>query len=240
MPSSKLRSSVPACRSLRRFPFRSIPSASPPAWPPSGSGTLFARVSCMRALAAPASCASAARAPDCAREAAGATRLSVPAGAFCGPSHCFPAQKSERRPRKPNERRKPLSMAAQTGPCRASPAASASAQAGRFMNDPCNVSWIVMFLMPPPKLCGSVPAYRLLRRVPLHSVRAAAGLGAPRRRDPFCARILRARPCPPARVSAGAVRAADCARETEGARLPFVPAGAFFGPSPCFPAQKSG
>ncbi len=66
-----------------------------------------------------------------------------------------------------------------------------------------------------------------------------AGLATLKRRDPFCARILRARPRLPARVSAGAVRAPDCARETEGARLPFVPAGAFFGPSPCFPAQKS-
>ena len=77
------------------------------------------------------------------------------------------------------------------------------------------------------------------RSVPLHSVRAAAGLGAPSGGTVF-ARVSCVRACARPRAScAGAVRAPDCARETPDARLPFVPAGAFFGPSHCFPAQKS-
>ncbi len=97
MPSPKLCGSVPAYRSLRRVSFRSIPSAPLPAWSPRGGGTLFARVSCVRARARPrASCAGAVRAPDCARETAGACPPFVPAGAFFGPSHCFPAQKSRK------------------------------------------------------------------------------------------------------------------------------------------------
>ncbi len=96
MPPPKLCGSVPAYRSLHRVPFRSIPSA-PPAWTPPCGGTLFARVSCVRARARQcASCAGAVRAPDCARETAGALLSSPPAGAFFGPSHCFPAQKSRK------------------------------------------------------------------------------------------------------------------------------------------------
>ena len=80
---------------LRRVPFRSCPSAPPPAWATPSGGTVFARVSCVRACARPrASCAGAVRAPDCARETPDARRPFVPAGAFFGPSHCFPAQKS--------------------------------------------------------------------------------------------------------------------------------------------------
>ena len=61
-----------------------------------------------------------------------------------------------------------------------------------------------------------------LHRVPFRR-RAAPG-----RRDPV-SRVSRVRLRP--RVGAGAVRAPDCARETADARLPSVPAGAFFGPS---------
>ena len=61
------------------------------------AGPIFARVSCVRAPArAGASCAGAVRAPDCARETEDARLPSVPAGAFFGPSHCFPAQKSRK------------------------------------------------------------------------------------------------------------------------------------------------
>ena len=76
------------------------------------------------------------------------------------------------------------------------------------------------------------------RSVPLQSVAAAAGLGALKPAGP----LLRAyRAGAPARVMRRrAFRAPDCAREAEGARLPPVPAGAFFGPSHCFPAYKSG
>ena len=102
MPSPMLCGSVPAYRSLRRVPFHSMPSAPPPAWAPPGGGTLFARVSCLRACARPrASCAGAVRAPDCARETADAPVPSAPAGAFCGPSHCFPAEKRKGGPREP-------------------------------------------------------------------------------------------------------------------------------------------
>ena len=58
------------------------------------------------------------------------------------------------------------------------------------------------------------------RSVPLQSA-CAAGLGARRRRDP----VLRAFSC---------LRARAGAREAAGARLPPVPAGAFFGPRHCF------
>ena len=99
MPSPKLCGSVPAYRSS--IAFRSAP------FPPHRRRTLFARVSCVRAPArAGASCAGAVRAPDCARETEDARLPSVPRRAFFGPSHCFPAQKSRRRPREP-----PLSAA---------------------------------------------------------------------------------------------------------------------------------
>ncbi len=64
-----------------------------------------------------------------------------------------------------------------------------------------------------------------LRRVPFRSLPSAPPPpGFPERRDPFCARIVPARP----RAScAGAVRAPDCARETEGAPLLPVSQGVF-------------
>ena len=87
---------------LHRVPFHSLPSAPPPAWPPSSGGTLFARVSCMRACARPRVSAGAVRAPDCARETAGALSLSVPAGAFLrAPALASLSRKAERRPREP-------------------------------------------------------------------------------------------------------------------------------------------
>ena len=150
-------------RSCISFAFRSPPSAPPRAWAPSSGGTLFARVSCVRARARLRALAPARFARLIARETAGVT-----------------------------------------GPCRASPAASAGVPAGRFMEDPCIVSWHVMFLMPPPKLCGSVPAYRssiASRSTPFHSLPSAPPPpGCPERRDPFCARIVPARPRLPARV----------------------------------------
>ena len=79
-----------------------------------------------------------------------------------------------------------------------------------------------------------------LRRVPSRSMPSAPPpAGFPERRDSFCARILPAPPRGRAGVGAGAVRAPDCARETADARLESPPAGAFFGPSHCFPLQKS-
>ena len=61
-------------------------------------GTLFARVSCLRARARPrASCAGAVRAPDCARETADAPVPSPPAGFFSAPAALL-RRKAERRP----------------------------------------------------------------------------------------------------------------------------------------------
>ena len=113
------------------------------------AGPFFARVSCVRARAHPrAFCAGAVRAPDCARE---------------GPGEGLPLASLPRTPIR--------------GACRASPAASAGAQVGRFMEDPCDcvMSCHVLHAVTL-KLCGSVPAYRSspLRSVPLPSVRATA------------------------------------------------------------------
>ena len=96
---------------------------------------------------------------------------------------------------------------------------------------PRKVSWDVMFVMPLLKLCRSVPAYR-------SSVAFRSAPSRPRRRRTLFARIscVRARARPRASC-AGAVRAPDCARETEGAPHPSAPAGAFFRPQP-HPAQK--
>ena len=71
-----------------------------------------------------------------------------------------------------------------------------------------DVSCFVTIPMPPPKLCGSVPAYRSVRRVPFCSIPSAPPPPGAGRRDPFCARTAGAR----ARVGAGAVRAPDCPR----------------------------
>ena len=91
MPSPKLCTSVPAYRCS--LAFRSAPIHPRRRRPgrPRGGGTLFcARIAPARPRP-PARVLrrGAFRAPDCAREAAGARLLSVPAGAFSGPSHCF-------------------------------------------------------------------------------------------------------------------------------------------------------
>ena len=71
----------------------------------------------------------------------------------------------------------------------------------------------------------------IVSSVAFRSVRAAAG-PAPSSGGTLFARVLRPRaPARAGAIRAGAVRAPDCARETADARLPSVPAGAFFGPS---------
>ena len=77
------------------------------------------------------------------------------------------------------------------------------------------------------------------RSVPLRSVRAAAGLSACKRAGQF----LRAYPAcapVPARARLAPARFAHLIARARrrSARLPFVPAGAFFGPSHCFSLQK--
>ena len=174
MPPGKFCGSIPAYRSLRRIAFHPLPSAPPPAWAPPGGGTLFARVSCVRAPArAGASCAGAVRAPDCPREAAGEglPLASLPRTPIRGPLPGFARRFRRRAGGKVHGR--PLHCVMR---CHVPHAA---AEALRFRS------------------CISFPPSH---SVPLPSVRAAAGLGAPRRRDPFCARILRARPCAGGRV----------------------------------------
>ena len=111
MPPAMPCGSVAAYRASLGVSFRSGPSIPPPrrtrrtlqmaalAPPPAArrGGTLF-RAYRVRAPARVG--AGAVRAPDCARETADALLPSPPAGFFFGPSRC-PAQKSEKRPRKP-------------------------------------------------------------------------------------------------------------------------------------------
>ncbi len=87
----------------------------------------------------------------------------------------------------------------------------------------------------------AVPFLHIALSVPLRSTpfRPRRRPGRPKRRDPFCARILRACPCAGGHVSAGAVRAPDCARETADAPLPSVPAGAFLR-APALASLRSG
>ena len=92
MPSPKLCGSVPAYRSSLAFRSAPVPSARPPAWATPSGGTVFARVSCVRACARPrASCAGAVRAPDCARETQGARPLRKRGGSWKDPCNvsCF-------------------------------------------------------------------------------------------------------------------------------------------------------
>ena len=260
MPPSKLCGSVPAYRSLHRASFRSSPSAPPPAWAPLGGETLFARVSCVRVRARRrASCAGAVRAPDCARgggRAFAPRRRSREGGGRPG-SH--DGEEGTARPGRPSPAGRgqgegPLPPAeaageapatahhAERAPTRPPPQAGEEKKRSRRGG-----SWKT------PALCHDMSCSSCRRRsfavpflhivppshcVPLPSVRTAAGLGIPRRRDPFCARILRARPCAGGRVSAGAVRAPDCARETADALSLSLPAGAFFRPQPLLPSAE--
>ena len=87
----------PACRSS--IAFCSVPFAPPPARP--AGGTLFRAYRARPCAGGRARlCAGAVCAPDCARETADARLPSTHAGAFFGPSRS-PAQKRQRRPRKP-------------------------------------------------------------------------------------------------------------------------------------------
>ena len=71
------------------------------------------------------------------------------------------------------------------------------------------------------------PSPRRTRRT-LQMAALAPPPGCPERRDPSFARILRGRACArPRAFRGGAVRAPDCARETQGAPLPCVSQGFF-------------
>ena len=175
---------------LRRVPFRSMPSAPPPAWAPSSGGTLFARVSCLRARAR----ARARLAPARFAHLIARARRRAPVPSASGAVHGRPPA---------------LCHDMSCSSCRRRSSA-------------------VPFLhIAPPS-----------RSVPLPAVRAAAAR-LPGAAGPFLRAYRACAPAPvPARVSAGAVRAPDCARETADARLLSVPAGAFFGPSHCFPVHR--
>ena len=88
-PCLPRNSAIPFLHIVPSVAFRSVPSAPPPAWAPASGGTVFARVSCVRAFARPPARVSAGpvRAPDCAR---GGGRTSPPqAGRFVeGPLQC--------------------------------------------------------------------------------------------------------------------------------------------------------
>ena len=215
MPPPKLCGCVPAYRFLRRVPFRSIPSAPPPAWAPPGGGPFFARVSCGGAPARGRARLAPARFAHLIARARRRAHVSL---------------------RKAGRGKTPAAL-------RLPPSPPFARGSGAVHGSPCIVSCFVMFPMPPVMLCGSVPAYRSLRRVPFRSLPSAP----PPARAPssggtlFCARILRARPRPPARLAPArfAHLIARARRRTHPA--PSAPAEAFFASSShCFPAQKSG
>ncbi len=81
-------------------PSHSVPFRSPRRRPDRPAGPCFARIAPACARTRARDCAGAVCAPDCARETADARLPSTHAGAFFGPSRS-PAQKRQRRPRKP-------------------------------------------------------------------------------------------------------------------------------------------
>ena len=108
---------------------------------------------------------------------------------------------------------------------------------GGSWKTPCIVSCFVMF---PCRRRSSavaflhiVPPSRSVRSMPS----APPPVPAPRRRDPFCARILPAPPRGRAGVGAGAVRAPDCARD-DGRTSPVASRRGFFRPQPLLPSAE--
>ena len=94
MSSVELRRSVPAYRFS--VALHSVRAAGGPA--PPGGGTLFARVTCVRACAGGRARLAPAWFAHLIARARRRTHVypSFPPGLFSGPSHCFPAQKSRK------------------------------------------------------------------------------------------------------------------------------------------------
>ena len=99
-PSSRAGApGIPPCSGARLFSAWVLPFEPVSVPLQACGGTLFARVSCVRARARRrASCAGAVRAPDCARETTDTLLPSPPAGAFLRAPAALRHRKAERRP----------------------------------------------------------------------------------------------------------------------------------------------
>ena len=205
MPPPKLCGSVPAYRSLRRVPFRSLPSAPPPGRR-QAAGPFTARI-CVRARARVG--AGAVRAPDCPREAAAgrASPAVLPLRHARTPPSSYPDLFRVSPPPPPlppagrmdtrNKSGYDGSRGGMTG--RGPGQRKGSGAAGTSPEMSCDV----MFAMPSPMLCRSVPAYRSSFSVPSARRRpggrdpvsrvSRAGAGACRRRRRHAPAPARAR-----------------------------------------------